>query len=1192
MSQSNDALLAAALEALDEDPDIPSTRSEEASVTGEIPTESTPNTGEDGSEGVGFLGGLADVATALPAGFVDGLGHMATSVADILPTPAPRAVDDNQARDILAPLGMEDEWAGDMRGGTPEEGGGWKATTTVGGLVHDIAEFSVGLLAVNRGLKAVNILQKAAKGTTIARTMVESAAATSLTVDPDQETMTQQLRTASPLLAAVLPSWMEIKQEDMRWEKRAKHMLEDLGMSAVFELVAPVGRSLFAWGKAKRAGMKGAALEEAQAQAEKELTHLAAAATDPQALKTLEEKAATPVVRETIQATSPTFRQVVKHTVTKEQPNLLTDILVYSQKPGEMSEGLTPLLKAAYEQTDDPTQAFLAMKEEIAPVLDRATPETLTVLANNAVKSLEVLGLDTKLWTEAIKDAPALLDTIKETLLPAQFVLASSYRTIQKQACTLAYGNATPRDFLRFEAAWNDLMGLQRHFSNAKTAAGRLLSSFRIGARVRADGRVEPFFTKMGKGTDAYFTAARINAMSDAEVAEYLAKHKGVQARIQTTARLTANMTPEQAIRYLGRIRPTTTLGVARELFVHSILSGPHTHAWNIVSNMAKLAWNDVDKTAGGLLTGQWDVAKEGAVQLAAKARFTLEALEMFGESLWHDQSFFDSMTKTELMGSFPQLSYEAMMARRPDGGELWQKFARLTGAAGKLTAVSGRLMTAEDEFFKQLSARSELFARTLTESKAVLGKNASWLERVKWADARVTHYFDAQGRLKTLDDELAEATARKADETELASLRLMRENAARALQHAQEATFTQRSTSQWVRATQKLVADHPSMGFVLPFVRTPANLIADAVAHTPLVNLALKSFREEFKQGGEARALVVGKFATGLTLLGTAYGLARAGMITGAEPKDPALLEKWRMEGIQPYALRTENGWVSYKKGDPASMLIGTTATLAGNVWDEEGGFKEDAFTHLLIATADNLTDKTFFKGVTDIMDAVSHRKENWLARYLGRTAASIVPYSGLRSWNNRMEDNSLREALGFVESAMMTLNPSSLPLSYNWITGEVMTGAGSFFTAEQQDPVLEELDKLGGVLQAPGRNVMNQELTSEQYSRLKQLCGTVRLDGRTLHQSLRALFRSAAYKRMPDAPAGYDGPKQRAVHSIMMKYREAAALTLRKEMPEVNQTYLREQVMREGTKSGAITETNARHQVSLLDQVLARYR
>jgi len=140
----------------------------------------------------------------------------------------------------------------------------------------------------------------------------------------------------------------------------------------------------------------------------------------------------------------------------------------------------------------------------------------------------------------------------------------------------------------------------------------------------------------------------------------------------------------------------------------------------------------------------------------------------------------------------------------------------------------------------------------------------------------------------------------------------------------------------------QNIANNYPYIRQIIPFVKTPINLMMAIVDRTPL-GFARKQFRDDFfgRSGNLYRtAQVRGQIATGFALITYANYLASTGQITGSTslPSDAPIKSKGlkdlnRSLGFQPYSLRTFNEetgkyeYYAFGRLDPFGAFLGLVA-------------------------------------------------------------------------------------------------------------------------------------------------------------------------------------------------------------------------------------------------------------------------
>ena len=148
--------------------------------------------------------------------------------------------------------------------------------------------------------------------------------------------------------------------------------------------------------------------------------------------------------------------------------------------------------------------------------------------------------------------------------------------------------------------------------------------------------------------------------------------------------------------------------------------------------------------------------------------------------------------------------------------------------------------------------------------------------------------------------------------------------------QYAQEQTFQQK-LGPIGQAVTRLRDAVPGGKFLLPFVKTPANILRAAGEFSPvgLATTAIKAAGGKLEPGALADSLA--KNSLGTALAATVIYHAMQGNITGSGPANPNDRKRLEAAGWQPYSLKVGNHYVSYRKIEP----LGTVMSVAVDVAD-----------------------------------------------------------------------------------------------------------------------------------------------------------------------------------------------------------------------------------------------------------------
>lgn len=359
-----------------------------------------------------------------------------------------------------------------------------------------------------------------------------------------------------------------------------------------------------------------------------------------------------------------------------------------------------------------------------------------------------------------------------------------------------------------------------------------------------------------------------------------------------------------------------------------------------------------------------------------------------------------------------------------------------------------------------------------------------------------------------------------------------------------------------------------PALSLVLPFVKTPVNVIRYGIKLTPGLNLAQKEFRDALRgvAGAEAQAHAVGQMALGGMFASLAAGLALNGKFTGSGPSDFKLKQELMATGWRPYSYvyEDEEGNTKYFQAgrfDPAGMVMGMVADVVYQSQIDPERNMEEAAGAIVIALAKNLGEKTFLLNLNTAIQAALEPDKN-LSKWAGRTVGSMLPASSLMRGHN--PDPYLREARGFIDSMIRGVPGLSetLPKSYD-VFGDPVERTVGLIGSQKSDLVEAEHNRIMlqtskglGKPDPKFEGVDLRDITLNDglnaYEAFQQLSG--HLPGRkSLRQVLEQEIRKAGYQDLPDGEAGIKGTRLNRLGALTQKYREAARKELVRKYPEL---------------------------------------
>ena len=392
----------------------------------------------------------------------------------------------------------------------------------------------------------------------------------------------------------------------------------------------------------------------------------------------------------------------------------------------------------------------------------------------------------------------------------------------------------------------------------------------------------------------------------------------------------------------------------------------------------------------------------------------------------------------------------------------------------------------------------------------------------------------------------------------------------------AESSVFGTRVVGSIGQATASAINHVPALQLVVPFVRTPTNLLAFVTDRNPLGRAY--AWAQAARAGDKAAmSEAAGRLCTGTLMYSIGVVAAANGMITGKGPKDPALRKDLMAAGWQPYSFRFGDTYVSYGQTDPTATFLGLVADLheissqTYNPTPNDGDELTNLATAVIGSVANNVTNKSYLTGLVTTLGALTGDESKW-EKLKRQYAGAVVPNLFAQVENSSIDTDvkevrsmmdAIRARTPFVgDSVDKVRDPTGEPIKGNetWWSMFLPTVVSKRTT----DPVREELaNSLIGV-GAPrsslpgGIDLRSIKLESGQsaYDRLQELSGQVRLGGKSLKDQLASLIRSPFYQQLPAmGREDFNSPRVSLVRGYVSNYRRAAMEKLMRESPELAQ-------------------------------------
>jgi len=422
-----------------------------------------------------------------------------------------------------------------------------------------------------------------------------------------------------------------------------------------------------------------------------------------------------------------------------------------------------------------------------------------------------------------------------------------------------------------------------------------------------------------------------------------------------------------RAIAYASRGVLAKARDAAIEYWMNSVLSGVPTNMANMLSNTVTSALLVPETALAATLGSLWGGKNK----------------VYFGE-VWETMRGL-----VQYASQAASMSYHAFKNEMPTFGGvsgLEVSTKAIPGLLGRVVRTPSNLLMAGDEFFKRINYNASLRALLYRQARQE-GLNAAQ------ARARVTQQMDNYG-------EIPEALQKIAREKALYQTFTNDLDRPGALTYMGQVA---------IKARNKF----PLLSFIIPFVRTPINIVKYAQDRS-LAGLLDEEIRRQLLSGsGPERDQAIARmmFGTGIVIM--AATLAAEGYLTGSGPRDPDERRTWEAAGNRAYALRIGDTTIQYNRYAPWGIVLGVASDLAGLVevlkTDDDAFKKAQEIGFRLIGTvAKNIGDQTMITGLVNVQKAFTE-PDKYLDNMIYGIAGGFIP--NILAGPARTIDPALRE-------------------------------------------------------------------------------------------------------------------------------------------------------------------------------------
>lgn len=704
-------------------------------------------------------------------------------------------------------------------------------------------------------------------------------------------------------------------------------------------------------------------------------------------------------------------------------------------------------------------------------------------------RHMEVTGVGSKrmnreeLQWEAIKqfnrmmgngeDVAGLLDEIAisdarnpgqgvRNIYTGQMMLNTSLQDVVRLR-DIVEADPTPQNMAKFHRAMQTFGVVHQVVANLRSESGNNLAAW-----------ADHFSMPTQKQLDDAGTASAFNdATGNLDLSETIAA-VGAAKNLDDGGATASAIIRAQTSGALGKSQ-----SVLKEIFVNGLLSSIRTFlGLSIMSPLVSMAADGTSRAVAGLATGNTGVAGEVAVNFGRNVA-NINIAAKFAAKAWAGEQPVLMNTRGLLDEANPHLAITSQNlapnapAAVKTAIDYFGKMVRAPGSRSILTI---------DEFFRQMSSRTDMqsrYWREVSDEKIEAAIERGDLPADMTRAERRQYLRDQRGVIMDEVDNRIESTLRDGrlrdqrqltreamedpviaaiedpvkrtkairDYVENQNTAQVASDTAAAADAAVKPVFQAELTGS-AKVAQTALDQIPLARYVVPFFRTPVNLISRFLDYTPagdFVELAERAFNkgllpespndrrfrkgsrnfatrhmEDLQSGDPMRvAEARGRTIMGLGLFSTGYYLAENGDITGNGPTEPGLRAAW-LQTNQPYSIRIGDGrWVSYQRLDPFAMHLGMVADFHDGVTGEymSDEDQQGVATGIVLAMTGAVKKANYLRGFTDLMKALEDPVRYGNA-YIKQMASNFLPWSSFNRNTASLIDPVTTDAMTIAES------------------------------------------------------------------------------------------------------------------------------------------------------------------------------
>ena len=334
----------------------------------------------------------------------------------------------------------------------------------------------------------------------------------------------------------------------------------------------------------------------------------------------------------------------------------------------------------------------------------------------------------------------------------------------------------------------------------------------------------------------------------------------------------------------------------------------------------------------------------------------------------------------------------------------------------------------------------------------------------------------------------------------------------------AKAATF-QQDLGKFGQNVLRFRSQHPEMAWVVPFVKTPINIMKDALSYTPL-GVFSKNLPTDVK---------IARTAIGVGMATAVAQAIGSNTLTGSYPKDADKRNAMIAAGLPEYSIKLGDTWYSYARVEPLATILGSSAdgiTAVRNYYSKNPLDRKikDLTLDVVGGITKNIASKTFLEGISGVLQAI-HDPARYGGSFINSFAGLVVP--SFIAAPARSADPSMRVVTNFGEAVQNRLPNVGQDFARQNLPAQSMIYGGerpnpsyglAAFTGIQTSPatqnaVQQEAARVKLDFNLPSKSLKGVELSGNEQANYQAI------SSQHADQILATIIASPSYQAAPDS-------------------------------------------------------------------------